>query len=131
MNIIFLGESKVKWEERGSKSSTTFRGHELYIEDKSLVYGEGILPAGTHTYTFNIILPTECPTSMEAKYGGVRYEIILKLNRTFGFDNVFKQQITVLQSVDLNLNPSYKVMWNVALRLKISNLFFFFFCSYP
>ncbi|TMW45821.1 hypothetical protein DOY81_009102 [Sarcophaga bullata] len=109
VNIIFLGESKVKWKEMQSKHNQTYRGHELHIADKTLVHGEGILPAGTHTYSFNITLPTECPSSIETKYGRVRYEIILKLDHTFGFDNAFKQQITVLKPVDLNLNPSYKL----------------------
>ena len=121
MNIIFLGESKVKWEESGDTSSTTFRAHKLYIENKTMVHGEGILPAGTHTYNFNITLPTECPTSIEGKYGRVRYEIILNVNRLLGYDNIFKQQITVLQPVDLNLNPSYKVIQNVILRFNIFN----------
>ncbi|TMW45818.1 hypothetical protein DOY81_009099 [Sarcophaga bullata] len=107
--IEFLGASKVKFDERRTYNTTRYRGFEIYIQYNSVVHTEENFPAGTHAYSFNITLPTECPTSIEGEYGRVRYEFVVRINRFYRFDNVFKQQITVLRSVDLNLNPSYKL----------------------
>lgn len=116
--IVFLGEGKVKWSEShstrnsngGSSTHTTYyKSHEVYVDNSTMVHGEGILPAGVHTYTFNIPLPLECPTSFEGKYGHIRYEISLKLNRPFRFDNVYKKALTVIKTCDLNLNSMYRI----------------------
>lgn len=113
-----MGEGKVRWEESHSSTdsngnstshTTYYRSHEVYVNNSTLVYGEGKLPAGMHTYSFVIPLPWECPTSIDGKYGHVRYEISLILNRYLRFDNIYKQPITVIRTMDLNLVPSYKV----------------------
>ncbi|KAH8420951.1 hypothetical protein KR222_011089 [Zaprionus bogoriensis] len=111
--IHFVGEAKVRWEEhrtrtRNGKSESYyeyFRGSETYLSSRTDVFGEGELPAGTHVYTFCIPLPLECPTSCVEKYGKVYYEVSLTLDRSWRFDNVFKQPITVLQTYNLNMYP--------------------------
>ncbi|KAM7361426.1 arrestin domain-containing protein 3-like [Cochliomyia hominivorax] len=117
VSIIILGEGKVKWEESssstnsdGSSSSSTtyYKSHEIYVNNSTSVHGDGVLPLGKHTYTFNIPLPLECPTSIEGKYGHIRYEIILKINRYYRFDNIYKKPITIIKNIDLNLNPNLK-----------------------
>ncbi|KAM7361056.1 arrestin domain-containing protein 3-like isoform 2-T2 [Cochliomyia hominivorax] len=118
IRIIFRGEGKVHWTdtERRRKSDGTyvnetihFRSNETYVDNDTKVVGEGTLPPGTHTYTFQIILPIQCPTSCEESYGNIRYELILKINRAFQFDNKFSKPLTVIRTQDLNLNPVYKV----------------------
>ncbi|XP_065354355.1 arrestin domain-containing protein 3-like [Calliphora vicina] len=118
VSIIFLGEGKVKWEEShstsnsdgsSSTSTTYYRTHEVYVNNNTMVHGDGVLPVGTHTYSFNIPLPWECPTSCEGKYGHVRYEISLKINRYYRFDNVYKRPVTIIKTIDLNLCPAYKL----------------------
>ncbi|XP_023292057.2 arrestin domain-containing protein 3-like [Lucilia cuprina] len=118
VSIIFLGEGKVKWEEShsttnsdgsSSTSTTYYKSHEVYVNNSTMVHGDGILPAGTYTYTFNIPLPWECPTSCEGKYGHIRYEISLKINRYYRFDNIYKRPVTIIKTIDLNLNPAYKI----------------------
>ncbi|XP_061393221.1 arrestin domain-containing protein 3-like [Musca vetustissima] len=116
--IVFLGEGKVKWEEsttttdsngNSTTSTTYYRSHEVYINNETIVRGEGVLPVGVHTYTFTIVLPLECPTSCEGRYGHIRYGISLILNRILRFDNTYYIPLTVLKTVDLNLNPVFKV----------------------
>ncbi|XP_065354354.1 arrestin domain-containing protein 3-like [Calliphora vicina] len=118
IRIIFRGEGKVSWTEteRRRKSDGTYTNHtvkykanELYIDNSTTVLGEGTLPAGTHTYTFQILVPLRCPTSCEARYGHIRYELMLKLNRPFRFDNEFSKPLTVLKLLDLNLNPAFRI----------------------
>ncbi|XP_073819343.1 arrestin domain-containing protein 3-like [Musca autumnalis] len=116
--IVFLGEGKVKWEEsttttdsNGNSTTTTtyYRSHEVYVNNEVIVRGDGILPVGVHTYTFTIVLPLECPTSCEGRYGHIRYGISLILNRVLRFDNNYHIPLTVLKTVDLNLNPVFKL----------------------
>ena len=105
----------------------------MYINNSTLVHGEGNLPAGLHTYSFVIPLPWECPTSIEGKYGHVRYEISLRLNRYLRFDNIYKQPITVIRTIDLNLNPSYKVEWKWKSFISVGKVLktFYFSCLWP
>lgn len=109
-----LGEGRVKWSETQSRGNTTdtifYRNYELYINNKTLVHGNGILSAGQYNWNFNILLPVECPTSVEGKYGNIRYEIILKINRYYRFDNVYKKRVNVIKNIDLNLNPANRVI---------------------
>lgn len=112
VSIIFQGEANVKWIATSTISNNhriQFKAHQVYIRNCTNVYGDGILPPGRHIFSFNIPLPMECPTSLEGKYGNVRYEIILKINRYFRSDNVYKKPLTIIKMIDLNLYRSYKV----------------------
>ncbi|XP_013118359.2 arrestin domain-containing protein 17 [Stomoxys calcitrans] len=117
IRIRFLGESKVRWEERESYRSNGktrhrtvyFRANEVYIDNTTMARGAGKMPRGTYTFSFNIILPMACPTSCEGKYGHTRYALWLIVDRPLRFDNEFSKPLTVLRTVDLNLNPAYKV----------------------
>ncbi|XP_062124372.1 arrestin domain-containing protein 3-like [Drosophila sulfurigaster albostrigata] len=105
--ILFEGQGKVHWEKRRSsgKNSYTehFRSFESYFNSRTNVFGEGELPPGTHTYTFCIPLPLECPTSCVERYGKISYEVSLVVDRPWRFNNVFKRPITVLQTYNLNM----------------------------
>ncbi|XP_030558918.1 arrestin domain-containing protein 3 [Drosophila novamexicana] len=111
--ILFAGEAKVRWEERRTRTvngktetyTEYYRGSEKYLNTRTNVFGEGDLPAGTHTYTFCIPLPLECPTSCVEKYGKIAYEVSLVLDRSWRFNNEFKQPLTVLQTYNLNMYP--------------------------
>lgn len=118
VSILFQGEGSVKWTESNPNTNysggtqthhTIYASYETYVNNFTLVYGDGILPIGRHIFTFNIPLPLECPSSLEGEYGHIRYEIILKINRYYTFDNVFKKSVNIIKRVDLNFNPGYKV----------------------
>ncbi|KAL7729097.1 hypothetical protein ACLKA6_019919 [Drosophila palustris] len=129
--ILFEGEAKVRWEERRSRTvngksqsyTEYFRGNETYLNTRTNVFGEGELLQGTYTYTFCIPLPLECPTSCVEKYGKIAYEVSLVLDRSWRFNNVFKQPITVLQTYNLNMHPEMLV--------PIVNEDIKYFCCWP
>ena len=107
MRLLFEGAAKVHWTETerrknsdGSHTDHTvhFRADKLYVYENIKLAGEGTLPPGTYRYDIRIRLPVECPTSCEGRYGHVRYELKLKLDRPFRFDNVFTQPLTVIRT---------------------------------
>ncbi|KAI8044581.1 arrestin domain-containing protein 17 [Drosophila gunungcola] len=111
--ILFEGEAKVRWDERKTRSrngkteyyTEHFRGKQTYLNTRTNVFGSGNLPAGTHTYTFCIPLPLECPSSVAVQYGKICYEITVVIDRQWRFNNIFKQPLTVLQTYNLNMSP--------------------------
>lgn len=114
----------MNWEEtltrtRGhgitTMSTIYYRSYEEYIKYYTTVHRNEVLKAGKYTWTFNKIIPKECPTSLEAQYGKIRYELILKINE----NNIYKKSLTVIKSMDLNLEPAYKVIFNFNLILII------------
>lgn len=86
-----------------------FKSHKLYVNNCNYIYNDKILPAGEHKWNFNIPLPLQCPTSLEGKYGRVRYEIILKIHRRYRPNKIFRKLVTIIKTIDLNLKPVFKV----------------------
>ncbi|XP_054741389.1 arrestin domain-containing protein 3-like [Anastrepha obliqua] len=129
--ILFEGEAKVRWEESRSRShdgktehyTEYFRATETYLNTRTSVHGDGTLQPGTYTYTFCIPLPLQCPTSCVEKYGKIAYELALVLNRPYRFDNIFKQPLTVLHQVNLNMQPE------LLIPLKSEDIKYF--CCWP
>ncbi|EDV94951.1 arrestin domain-containing protein 3 [Drosophila grimshawi] len=129
--ILFAGEGKVRWEEQRSRTvngktqryTEYFRGTETYLTTRTNVFGEGEFPLGTHTYVFQIPLPLDCPTSCVEKYGKIAYEVSLVVDRSWRFNNEFKQPITVLQSYNLNMYPE--------MLIPIKNEEIKYFCCWP
>ncbi|KAH8304953.1 hypothetical protein KR018_011661 [Drosophila ironensis] len=111
--IQFEGEAKVRWSERRTRTrngqrehySEHFRGKETYLSTRTNVFGSGELPPGTHTYSFAISLPLECPSSVVMQYGKISYEISVVIDRQWRFNNKFTQPLTVLQTYNLNMSP--------------------------
>jgi hypothetical protein len=67
--LIFGGEGKSKWVEGSSNSSTTHRGHEVYMNEKVYLFGREngdavVMPAGIHRFNFEIELPAGLPSSV-------------------------------------------------------------------
>ncbi|XP_037825326.1 arrestin domain-containing protein 1-like isoform X5 [Lucilia sericata] len=111
--ITFYGEAKVSWKKtrRQGKVNHTihYKSNELYIDNTTTVHGEGTLPAGIHTYNFQIALPFECPTSCEGRFGHIRYTLTLKLTRPYRFNNIFNKVLTVVKPQDLNFSPVLRI----------------------
>lgn len=60
------------------------------------------LSAGVHKFNFSCQLPHQLPTSFESKYGYIRYQIKVELERPWKFDFKFCFGFTVLKVLDLN-----------------------------
>ncbi|XP_065355153.1 arrestin domain-containing protein 17-like [Calliphora vicina] len=117
ITITLLGQAYVKWTERERHGQTQtcvdYTAKEPYLDNTVTVSREGTLPAGFHTYKYDIVIPPESRASYEGPDGHIRYELTLKLTRPYRSNNEFTKVLTVISKRDLNLNP--------VLRLPIEN----------
>ncbi|XP_065364712.1 arrestin domain-containing protein 17-like [Calliphora vicina] len=113
ITITCFGQAKVKWSKRkryrNSYRNIDYKAKEPYVDNTVTVSREGTLPAGTHTYNYDIVLPPESRASFESRYGHIRYELKLKLTRPYRFNNEFTKILTVISKQDLNLNPVLRI----------------------
>lgn len=65
---------------------------------------------GTYNYNFECMLPPGLPTSVEGRYGHVRYNIRVVIDRPLWSDKQFKVPFTVIRPVNINDFPSLRVM---------------------
>lgn len=122
IHITIEGFAAVKWTERKSRQengktvyyTVLYSGNENYLSSRSYVLGgegrgEFNLAPGKYSYEFQLALPVQVPSSFEGEYGHVRYQVTVAINRPWRFDNVFKKCFTVVSSLDLNMDPRYKM----------------------
>jgi hypothetical protein len=80
------------------------------------------LSAGLHKFNFSCQLPPQLPTSFESKYGYIRYQIKVELERPWKFDLKYCFAFTVIKVLDLNYeSPALRH----PLKTEISKTFFF------
>lgn len=58
--------------------------------------------AGTQRFNFSCVLPHQLPTSFESKYGYIRYQIKVEMERPWKSDYKFSFAFTVIKVLDLN-----------------------------
>ncbi|XP_055902061.1 arrestin domain-containing protein 3-like [Eupeodes corollae] len=108
------GYAKVRWDESSAgESSDIYFDDERYfdsltecIDTKGL---ELTLLPGTYTYTFECVLPSECPSSFEGVYGLIRYDTKITVIRPRAFNKSYKMAFSVLKIFDLNHLPELRV----------------------
>jgi hypothetical protein len=61
------------------------------------------MPAGVTTYSFACVLPISLPSSVEGKYGNIRYSCKAVLDRPSKTDKEFRLSFSVIKTEDLNL----------------------------
>lgn len=64
--------------------------------------GETELSPGFHKFNFSCVLPFNLPTSFESKYGHIRYQIKVELERPWKLDLKYSFGFTVIKVYDLN-----------------------------
>ncbi|XP_075164655.1 arrestin domain-containing protein 3-like [Haematobia irritans] len=117
INIRFLGEARVTWEETQNYEKdgeigslkVDFHAMETFVDNSILVRGPGQLSEGTYDYAINILLLHNCPSSCEGKFGYIRYTLSLIIDEGQSSNKKFKKIVTVFLAKDLNVNPAYKV----------------------
>lgn len=73
--------------------------------------GEITIKPGSYTFPFQCSLPPDLPTSLEARYGYIRYEAHVKVDRPIWPlpDETFESKFTVIKPLNLNANLSLRV----------------------
>ncbi|XP_035781914.1 arrestin domain-containing protein 2-like [Anopheles albimanus] len=111
--LLISGYSNVFWEAKvpdgpkNKKVKAQFKGREDFIKQKLYLAGSengtGMqLPPNSIRYRFDFQIPPSAPTSMEGKYGHVRYLLQVTLERPWKFDHNFQKPFTVVCLADLN-----------------------------
>lgn len=86
------------------------------------------LSPGLHKFNFSCVLPPQLPTSFESKYGYIRYQVKVEVERPWKFDVKFCFAFTVIKVLDLNYeNPALRS----PLKQEITKTFFFGLSSKP
>ena len=84
ITVYVRGEGHVRWLESqtaGDSSRTVvFESHEKYVHVQQVLWTftdspDGVLPAGRHTYPFQVALPGTCPTSFDSPRGNISYQV--------------------------------------------------------
>ncbi|KAG4080276.1 hypothetical protein HA402_010768 [Bradysia odoriphaga] len=109
VSIQFFGVAHI--ESAGNQLSSRT---EIYLNSKLYLVGSDEdnskpirLLHGKHDYSFDCRIPAKLPTSVEGKYGHIRYIARIVLNLTSWPNQMkFEEPFTVIRPRDLNLHPS-------------------------
>lgn len=87
-----------------------------------LLVTQSELAPGVHKFNFSCLLPLQLPTSFESKYGYIRYQIKVEMERPWKFDIKFCFAFTVIKVLDLNYeSPALRS----PLKSEVNKTFFF------
>jgi hypothetical protein len=67
------------------------------------------LASGTTTYSFACFLPEQLPSSIEGKFGHIRYCAKAVIDRPWKSDKEFRLPFSVIKPEDLNAIPSLQI----------------------
>ena len=85
-------------------------GKKKQLSSRTTLLSNGQLLAGVHAYNFENILPLECPSSCREKCGKVEYELkVVVADSDIYSKFIFKQPLTIIRYLDLNLHKEYAV----------------------
>jgi len=118
IRMTLVGAADVHWTERHSRGkgkgtrTVHYRNHQDYFHVKIICCGDGApdgrkeLPAGNYVFPFSMQLPANLPSSFEGQHGNVRYYVKATIDKPWKFDHNTKRMFTVLDTYDLNYEPS-------------------------
>ncbi|XP_039758552.1 arrestin domain-containing protein 17 [Pararge aegeria] len=141
IHVKFKGEAHTEWSEskeeqdfegKTQSSDTLHQGNEEYFQISYYLLGSNTgneieIPPGRQVYNFTCALPPVLPSSFEGQYGYVRYTVKVTLDRPWKFDQDTKMAFTVINALDLNLNPSYRE----PIHFQMEKTFCCFCCASP
>lgn len=73
--------------------------------------GEMKLAPGTYNYNFQCMLPHGLPTSVEHDVGHIAYGANVILNIPLWMDKEFKEHFTVIKTINLNADRTFRVIY--------------------
>ncbi|XP_063367877.1 arrestin domain-containing protein 3 [Cydia amplana] len=141
IHVKFKGEAHTEWRESKEQQTSDGKtentdevhtGNEEYFQISYYLLGSNTgneieVPAGKQVYSFTCALPPVLPSSFEGEFGYVRYTVKVTLDRPWKFDQETKMAFTVINALDLNLNPSYRE----PIRMQLEKTFCCFCCASP
>lgn len=65
-------------------------------------------PAGEHDYPFSFELPNKLPSSFEGDHGYIRYQLKVKIKKSWKSDLKMKRMFSINQCIDVN-EPKFNV----------------------
>ncbi|CAF0905004.1 unnamed protein product [Brachionus calyciflorus] len=108
------GKARVWWQEtehyrshgKSHSRTCTYSAYENYIESCLFFLvkqnDELYIEAGYYSYPFNILLPSNLPTSFEHRIGNIRYSLVATIDIPWAFDVHSVRSFSVLSHFDLN-----------------------------
>ncbi|KAH8281108.1 hypothetical protein KR054_011102 [Drosophila jambulina] len=126
VNAVYVtleGEAKVQWSMSGKSETANYSGHQQYLHSRTNVFDNSLFRAGVHVYVLTLRIPPDCPSTCKGPYGYIAYHLSLTIDKPWGFDEVFRKPINVVQTLDLNYNPEF------ALPVKDENIKYL--CHWP
>lgn len=91
--VHLKGKGCVRWSRGSGEHRRTYYAREKYADEKVVLWKcedspDGLFPVGRYTYSFEIVIPADCPSSFKSTIGNIVYTIkgviktgTLKLNR--------------------------------------------------
>ncbi|XP_064547740.1 arrestin domain-containing protein 3 [Drosophila montana] len=126
VNAVYVtleGEAKVQWSMSGKTETSNYSGHQQYLHTRTNVFDNSLFRAGVHVYVLTLRIPPDCPSTCKGPYGYIAYNISLTIDKPWGFDEIFRKPIMVVQTLDLNYNSEF------ALPVKDENIKYL--CHWP
>ncbi|KAG4072774.1 hypothetical protein HA402_005251 [Bradysia odoriphaga] len=103
--VKVLGVAYVRWPEGGGRNDTVNKGKEIIFDKKIELIHESddkmqLMP-GSYSYPFECKLPNYIPSSLELKYGYIRYKVQAVLDNLLWSGEEFEKFFTVVGVSDL------------------------------
>ena len=114
--FLFRTESSGSGKNR---STRVYSAKETYLNTTVIFAnkppnGDLYLEVGEYAYPFQIVLPSNLPTSFEHTYGKVRYSIYGTIDIPWAIDKHTIRSFTVISHLNLNANPAYAQAYGVS-----------------
>ncbi|XP_072938024.1 arrestin domain-containing protein 3-like [Epargyreus clarus] len=130
--VIFKGYCKVHWRTantmilNGRQITTHYVNHnsyEEYFNEKFYLVGsengEEMIKPGHHEYSFEFLIPPDCPSSLEGTAGHIRYELTAVVERGLKTDPEKMALVQIIAPLDLNTEPDV----NKSVELTLEKVF--------
>lgn len=79
--------------------------------------GKVDISAGTYDYHFECMLPSDSPSSIEARSGSVRYVVRVIVDNTVLTNEIFKRALNIIRPLDLNTDLLYRVIHAIHIKI--------------